>query len=205
MKKILLILILMLACACVRAYDMVPSSVSLFSTNSLGVYQVWGEVTVRERPQENAPVIKIVKFGSVPPQTFVVYVPEKQLAFFAVTDEVEGWFEVIYNNTTDAKGWIKKDDPDKFMIWLNFYNLYGKQYGLKVLSGGSEATKYLYSAPNELSQVVGKINRPQKINLTAILGNWALVSVYDADKIPKTGYIRWRADNGVKYLFPLMK
>ena len=46
---------------------------------------------------------------------------------------------------------------------------------------------------------------PKKINLTAIKGNWALVSVSDLDKIPKTGYIRWRSDNGMKYYFPAMK
>ena len=46
---------------------------------------------------------------------------------------------------------------------------------------------------------------PQKINLTAIKGNWALVSVFDIDRTPKTGYVRWRSPNGVKYYFPAMK
>ena len=45
----------------------------------------------------------------------------------------------------------------------------------------------------------------KKINLTAIKGNWALVSVYDIDKTPKTGYLRWRSDEGVIYAFPNIK
>ena len=49
------------------------------------------------------------------------------------------------------------------------------------------------------------MNYPQKINLNVIRGNWALVSVMDLDKIPKTGYIRWRSDDGVRYFFPAVK
>ena len=49
------------------------------------------------------------------------------------------------------------------------------------------------------------MNYPQKINLNVIRGNWALVSVFDLDKTPKTGYVRWRSDNGVRYFFPDIK
>ena len=52
---------------------------------------------------------------------------------------------------------------------------------------------------------IAAINLPQKINLTAIKGNWALVSVFDIDKVPKTGYVRWRSDEGVRYYFPAIK
>jgi hypothetical protein len=113
--------------------------------------------------------------------------------------------EVIIDNANGTKGWIKKNDPDKFLSWLNFYNIYGKKYGLYLMNGVPETAKNLYSAPDEFSKVVGRINQPQKINLTAMRGNWALVSVYDADKTPKTGFVRWRADTGVKYLFPALQ
>jgi hypothetical protein len=55
------------------------------------------------------------------------------------------------------------------------------------------------------SQIVARINHPQFIKLNVIRGNWALVSVVDIDKTPKTGYIRWRSDDGIKYLFPNIK
>ena len=32
-----------------------------------------------------------------------------------------------------------------------------------------------------------------------------LVSVFDIDKTPKTGYMRWRSDEGVIYAFPNIK
>ena len=63
----------------------------------------------------------------------------------------------------------------------------------------------IHTATDDKAQIVGTINMPQKINLTAIKGNWALVSVLDIDRTPKTGYVRWRSNNGVKYYFPAMK
>ena len=45
----------------------------------------------------------------------------------------------------------------------------------------------------------------KQIKLTAIRGNWALVSVFDIDKTPKTGYIKWRSDSGIIYAFPNIK
>ena len=124
----------------------------------------------------------------------------------AVTDETENWVEVIYNNSTGAKGWIKKDDPYRFMTWIMFYNMYGKKYGLNLMKEAPAQAKDMHSATDDKSQIVDTIKVPvQKINVTAIRGNWALVSVYDIDRTSKTGYIRWRSDNGVKYYFPAMK
>ena len=48
-------------------------------------------------------------------------------------------------------------------------------------------------------------NYVKQIKLTAVRGNWALVSVFDIDKTPKTGYMRWRSDEGVIYAFPNIK
>ena len=65
--------------------------------------------------------------------------------------------------------------------------------------------KDLHTSTDDKSQIVGTINMPQKINLNVMRGNWALVSVMDIDRTPKTGYVRWRSDNGVKYYFPAIK
>ena len=123
----------------------------------------------------------------------------------AVTDETEDWVEVIYNNNTGDRGWMKQDDPYKFSTWVMFYNMYGKKYVLNLMKESPAEAKNLHTSTDDKSQIVGTINMPQKINLTAIKGNWALVSVYDIDKTPKTGYVRWRSDKGIKYYFPAMK
>ena len=55
-----------------------------------------------------------------------MFVSKKELALINVVDIADGWVEIVYNNSTGATGWIKEDDPYKFMTWINFYNTYGK-------------------------------------------------------------------------------
>lgn len=214
LKKILIILaIILLIPTKTLCADVVPQFVSIQQTNTLGLYQAPNEIIVYKDPSETSMVIHSISWignqifpeSVKPEQLFVVHIPNKNLGFLAVNDETEDWVEVIYNNKTGAKGWIKKDDPYKFMSWIMFYNIYGKKYGLNLLREAPAEAKDIRSATDDKSQIVGTINMPQKINLTAIKGNWALVSVYDMDRTPKTGYVRWRSNNGVKYYFPAMK
>lgn len=214
MKKFLLILsiLLMLPLSAYSA-DVVPQYVSVQQTNTLGLYQAPNEIMLYKEPSEASTLVHSISWigekifpESVRPQDlFVVYVPSKNLAYLAVTDETEDWVQVIYNNSTGAKGWIKKDDPYRFSTWVMFYNMYGKKYGLNLLKEAPESAKDLHVATDDKSQIVGTINMPKKINLNLVRGNWALVSVMDIDRTPKTGYVRWRSDKGVKYYFPAIK
>lgn len=214
MKKTIaaLILFFMLSLSAL-AEDVMPDVVSLSNTNTLGVYQVGTTIVLKKTPEPNAPIVKVIKINgnSIEPSdltfdnVFVVYQGAKELAFMAVTDENEDWVELIYDNKTGARGWLRKDDPYKFLTWVNFYNMYSKKYGLYILNGAPDSIKEMHGSPDDTSRVISKINRPQKIILNLIKGNWMLVSVMDMDRTPKTGYIRWRSDDGVKYLFPSIK
>ena len=214
MKKFLLILsiLLMLPLSAYSA-DVVPQYVSIQQTNTLGLYQAPNEIILYKEPSEASTLVHSISWigekifpESVKPQDlFVVYVPSKNLAYLAVTDETEDWVQVIYNNSTGAKGWIKNDDPYRFSTWVMFYNMYGKKYGLNLLKEAPESAKDLHVATDDKSQIVGTINMPKKINLNLVRGNWALVSVMDIDRTPKTGYVRWRSDKGMKYYFPAIK
>lgn len=192
------------------ALDVVPNTVSLNYTNTFGIYQVDHAIAIYDKPDEKATIKQKIVWTSenVIPKSlsladlFVVYIQKKDLALMAVTDETDDWVEVIYNNRTGEKGWIKKDDPYKFNTWVNFYNMYGKKYGLVILNGAPETVYSMYGTPEEKQKVISTINRPELINLNIIRGNWMLVTVLDSDQTPKTGYVRWRSDDGVKYLFP---
>lgn len=214
MKKFLLILsILLMLPLSGYCADVVPQYVSIQQTNTLGLYQAPNEIMLYKEPSEASTLVHSISWigenifpESVRPQDlFVVYVPSKNLAYLAVTDETEDWVQVIYNNSTGAKGWIKKDDPYRFSTWVMFYNMYGKKYGLNLLKEAPDSAKDLHVATDDKSQIVGTINIPKKINLNLVRGNWALVSVMDIDRTPKTGYVRWRSDKGVKYYFPAIK
>lgn len=214
MKKLLLIFAIFLLipvkglCA-----NFVPKYVSIAQTNTLGLYQAPNEIVLYKEPSEASYIVHSISWiGSQifpesinPDKLFVVYVPSKNLGLLAVSDETDDWVEVIYNNSTGDKGWIKKDDPYRFMTWVMFYNMYGKKYGLNLMKEAPAEAKDLHASADDKSQIVGTVNMPQKINLTAIRGNWALVSVYDIDRVPKTGFVRWRSNSGVKYYFPDIK
>lgn len=215
MKKLLLTLTLLfgLILPVFSADNLIPEKTCLKYTNTIGLYQASDRIILYKEPNEQSELIYSIKWNKngVFPDTltfdnlFVVFMPSKYLAYMAVTDETEDWVEVIYNNSTGDKAWMKKDDPYKFSNWITFFNMYGRKYGLKILSGAPDTIKDLKSSTDDKSQTIARVNIPSRINLNVIRGNWALVSVMDLDKTPKTGYIRWRSDDGVKYLFPDIK
>lgn len=219
MKKLSLFLITALMFAGIGissetyAKDIIPVRPNVTQTTTIGMYQVGDDVKIYKEPNEDSQILYRVRWNNdefFPSEIgfdnfFTVFLPKKNLALVSVTDFNDDWVEIIYNNSTGQTGWIKKDDPYKFMTWINFYNTYGKKYGLVLLKSAPEACKDIKAQTEDLAKTISTMNYPQKINLNVIRGNWALVSVFDLDKTPKTGYVRWRSDNGVRYFFPDIK
>lgn len=219
MKKLSLFLITALMFAGIGissetyAKDIIPVRPNVTQTTTIGMYQVGDDVKIYKEPNEDSQILYRVRWNNdefFPSEIgfdnfFTVFLPKKNLALVSVTDFNDDWVEIIYNNSTGQTGWIKKDDPYKFMTWINFYNTYGKKYGLVLLKGAPETCKDIKAQTEDLAKTISTMNYPQKINLNVIRGNWALVSVFDLDKTPKTGYVRWRSDNGVRYFFPDIK
>lgn len=219
MKKLSLFLITALMFAGIGissetyAKDIIPVRPNVTQTTTIGMYQVGDDVKIYKEPNEDSQILYRVRWNNdefFPSEIgfdnfFTVFLPKKNLALVSVTDFNDDWVEIIYNNSTGQTGWIKKDDPYKFMTWINFYNTYGKKYGLVLLKSVPETCKDIKAQTEDLAKTISTMNYPQKINLNVIRGNWALVSVFDLDKTPKTGYVRWRSDNGVRYFFPNIK
>ena len=214
MKKIITFLFLFFALhLSAFSANVMPYEIDKTSTYTLGVYQAPKIITLYKAPDEKSDILYSIKWSgeNIFPESvkhsdlFLVFISQKELGLLTVTDETEDWVEVIYNNSTKAKGWIKKDDPYRFATWINFYNMYGRKYGLYQLKGAPQSINDIRSATDDKAQLVATMNMPSKINLNIIRGNWALVSVMDLDKTSKTGYIRWRSDDGIKYLFPAIK
>lgn len=195
------------------ANDILPVAPNITNVRTVGLYQVGKDITVYKFPDEESHILYRIRWNDEDdffPQEigaknfFTVYVEKKELALVNVVDIADGWVEIVYNNSTGETGWIREDDPYKFMTWINFYNTYGKKYGLKLLKGAPALCKDMKAAPESL-KTISTMNTPQAIHLNIIKGNWALVSVLDMDKTPKTGYVRWRSDDGVRYFFPDIK
>lgn len=193
--------------------DVIPQYSTNLHTKTYGFYQVSNSIELHEAPDEKSPIVQKINWtkDTITPENlsfddvFSVFIGSKSLALMAVSDENEDWVKLIYDNKNNKSGWLKKDDPYKFMTWINFYNTYGRKYGLIRLKDAPESCNFLRAQTEDKSQVVSELNHPEYIKLNVIRGNWALVTVVDLDRTPKTGYIRWRSDDGVKYLFPAIR
>lgn len=208
MKKILLILLMFFALPVFA--DTMPYYVESIPKNSIGLYQTGDELSIYTHPDSNSGLIKKMAFDykpeNMPDSVFAVLLNEQRLGYLYVTDiGDEGWVEVIYNKKTGTKGWVVAQDSMQFLPYRNFYNLYGKKYGLRILKNTPSDLEVLRAKSEDLSQIVSKFNYVKKINLTVIRGNWALVSVFDLDNTPKTGYLKWRETDGTIYAFPNVK
>lgn len=208
MKKFLLII-----CMCFMLpvfADNMPFYVDTIPKDAIGMFQIGDSITIYSHPEANSKVVKKMDFSynpeTMPDNTFALLINEKKLGFLYVSDiGDDGWVEVIYNRMNNSRGWVQTEDRFQFMPWLSFYNMYGRKYGLRLMKDAPEDVENLHSKSEDLSQNVSKLRYVKQIRLTAIRGNWALVSVVDIDKTPKTGYLRWRSDDGKIYAFPNIK
>ena len=208
MKKLLLIICMMFILPVFA--DVMPFYVNSIPKDAIGMYQTGENITIYSNPEANSKAIKNVEFSykpeTMPDGMFAVLLNEKKLGFLYVSDiGDDGWVEVIYDRHTGARGWVLTEDKFQFLPWLSFYNMYGRKYGLRLFKDTPDEIEVLRAKSEETSQNVDKLNYVKQIRLTAIRGNWALVSVFDIDKTPKTGYLRWRSDEGVIYAFPNIK
>ena len=208
MKRFLLILCMMFMLPVFA--DVMPFYVNSIPKDAIGMYQTGENITIYSEPEANSKAIKSFNFSykaeTMPDGIFALLLNEKKLGFLYVSDiGDDSWVEVIYDKFTGARGWVLTEDRFQFLPWLSFYNMYGRKYGLRLFKDTPDEVEALRSKSEETSQNVAKLNYVKQIKLTAVRGNWALVSVFDIDKTPKTGYMRWRSDEGVIYAFPNIK
>ena len=208
MKKFLIILCLFFMMPVLA--DTMPFYMNSIPKNAIGMYQTGENITFYSHPEANSAVIKKLDFSydpnTMPDNVFAVLLNEKKLGFLYVSDiGDDGWVEVIYDKITGAKGWVQTEDRFQFLPWLSFYNMYGRKYGLRILKDAPDEIETLHAKSEDLSQNVATLRFVKQIKLTVIRGNWALVSVVDIDKTPKTGYMKWRGTDGTIYAFPNIK
>ena len=208
MKKFLIMLAIFMALPVFA--DTMPFYVNSVPKEAIGVYQTGKELTIYSHPDANSEVLKTFKFTykpeEMPVNLFAVLLNNKELGMLYVTDvQDDGWVEVIYDKKTGARGWVVTEDRMQFLPWINFYNLYGRKYGIRMMKDMPKDLQVLHSKSEDLSQTISTLNYVKMMKLTKIQGNWALVTVKDMDEAPKTGYLKWRNTDGTIYAFPDVK
>jgi hypothetical protein len=208
MRKFLIILSMLFMLPVMA--DVVPYYMHSIPKSAIGVYQTKESLTIYSEPDADAEVIKKMDFSynpeTMPNNVFALLINERKLGFIYVSYiGDDNWVEIIYDKKTGAKGWVTSVDRFQFLPWINFYNMYGRKYGLRLLKDTPDEAEVLHAKSEDLSQNIAKLNYVKSIKLTKLSGNWALVTVYDLDRIPKMGYLKWRKEDGTIYAFPNIK
>lgn len=209
-KGVLFILTFALGVFNLAQADFMPSYTNSINHFGIGAVKVTNYITIYEEPDLNSKVLKRIYWNNIenfitdkkeesPNDIFLAYIPKENTVFLSAEDETDEWVKVCYNQKKLLFGWVKKENKGqgaKFYTYKDLFFQLGKKCGIYTFRNLPEENKKLYGAPNKDSREVDKFDYPKHISPWLIQGNWMLVKVTTYDNKTKTGWFRWRTDEG---------
>ncbi|OGI21609.1 MAG: hypothetical protein A2287_08600 [Candidatus Melainabacteria bacterium RIFOXYA12_FULL_32_12] len=197
--------------------DFLPRYSDSVSYYGIGVYFAPKEFAIYSEPDEESPIIEKINWNNFGVNSltkelssrnvFISFIPSKNIGIMSAIDDTENWCQVVYDQKTGAKGWVKITDSARFMTWMEFMSKYGKANDVYLFLDLPEEYRQIYTAPHEKAQILNMYPySPDNVKLKFIKGNWMLVKVVDFSKTnTHIGWIRWRNDEGKIFAFPNLK
>ncbi len=212
MKKILL-LVFILNILAVNA-DVIPSYINSIKKYGSGFTEIKSPLVMYETPSKEGNIVEMLNFDykdkiscninrnrCEADEVFALYSQSKKIALLTTLDESEGWNFVCFNQLEKPVcGWVE-GDKNKFYNWLDFFNIFGKKYGLYLFKDLNKSDKILYASPSRQTNSTGTITLAKYITPWLVRGNWILVKVIDIDNEQKTGWVNFRDNEGKLKLF----
>ena len=195
--------------------DVLPHYVNSLRRYGIGFTAIESPLVLRNLPNDEAKIVETLNFDfktgessclinsqkCSTDEVFSAFSPKNKIALLTTLDESENWSFVCFNQSeAPVCGWAK-EDKNKFYNWTDFFNIYGKKYGLYLFKDLQKADKILYSAPTKQSNSTGNIELPRLITPWLVRGNWILVKVYDFNNQTKTGWLNFRDERGKLKVF----
>ncbi len=219
LKKFLVSLVIVATTATtVFAVDKVPSSSRSIRHYGIGLLKMEKDFDAYVAPSEKSKKIKhfalpvidrksaIVRDSKTVFNPFVVSIASKYEFYTAIAEYPEkGWAQIYINQNGNQLGWVQIKDDSNFLTWKEFVNKFGRENGVKLMTDVPKTQYKLYAKDSEDAQVVDEFTYPEHIVLRIVRGNWALVTVVDSGSVYKTGWFKWRNDDGKLRVFPKMK
>jgi hypothetical protein len=216
-KKIIILALfsLFLFTSPAHATRYVPPYVDSVVHWGIGLVKVDKTITIYKENSASSPVLEVISWNErgkidllnnrrhniAVNHIFTAFVGSHGAAFLSMEDEDDEWLKVCYDQKHQKFGWIKKSEGHEAFFWGEFFNAYARQSGLYFFRDIQRDKRRLYSRPEDNSQAVASFEHAKHINLWLIRGNWMLVKVTNYDNTVKTGWIRWRNDEGRLFAF----
>ncbi len=216
MKRLFLILFSIFFLTQAGFANVMPRYTTSINHWGMGILRVSNLTKIYEQQDENSDIIQKIYWdngknfkaldSTRPEDIFIAYLPASNYAFLSVEDENEKWVLVCYNQKTGQTGWVKKaDTSNEFYTWADFINICGRKNGIYVFKDIKEEDRVLYSTPQEDGQIVDNWKIAKHISPWYINGNWVMVKITDYDNTQKTGYLKWRTNEGRLLIFVDLK
>lgn len=216
MKKITLLVFLFIgfSISALAELEVMPYYTSSIKRAGVGFTMATSPLIMRQEAKADGKILETLNFDfksepvcSINKQKcnlddiFVVYKEDKKIAFLSAIDETDGWSLVCFNQSqSPVCGWVK-EDKNKFYTTREFFDHYGKKYGMYFFKDVQKPDRTMYSAPVKQTNSVGIAEMPKFISPWLFQGNWVLVKVLDFGNSQKTGWLNFRSDMGKLKMF----
>lgn len=215
MKKILISFFIFLNIYLSAKADVMPYYVNSLKRYGIGYTNVQSPVVLRREPKLDGEILETLTFNFKEENTtceknvekckieevFSAYSRSKKIALMTTLDYTEGWSMVCFNQKEyPVCGWVE-EGKNKYYNWMEFFDIFGKKYGLYLFKDLQKTDKILYGAPIKQTNSIDSLNIPKSINPWLIRGNWLLIKAQDFNNQYKTGWFNFRGDDGKLKLF----
>ena len=213
-KKILFIALIFINTNINANADVLPYYINSLRRYGIGYTQVQSPLTLRDTPKGD--IIETLNFDYNTGETtclinkgrcsqdevFAAFSQSKKLAFLTTMDESDKNVYVCFNQSENPIcGWVETNLNNKLYGWIDFFDVWGKKYGLYLFKDIQKGDKLLYSAPVRQINTTGVLEFPKYISPWLVRGNWILVKVHDFNNQMKTGWLNFRGNDGKLRLF----
>ena len=213
MKKVLILFLILLNY--VALAEVMPYYINSLKRGGIGFTSVQSPLVMRREPSNDSEILETLNFDynnqtsclinksrcSID-EVFSAYSENKKIALLNTLDVNDNWSLVCFNQLErPVCGWVDEKLNNKYYNWNDFFNIYGRKYGLYFFKDLQKKDKVLYAGPLKETNTTGSIQLPRAVTPWLVRGNWVLVKVYDLNNQLKTGWFNYRDDRGKLKLF----
>lgn len=214
MKKILILFFIFFSISLETFAEVMPYYINSLRRYGIGYTSIKSPLVLRREASNEGEILETLNFDYNKnvsclvnknrcniDEIFAAYSENRKIALLTTLDETEGWSLVCFNQAqSPICGWVEEKE-NKFYNWSDFFNVFGKKYGLYLFKDLQKNDKILYAAPMKQTNTTGSLEMPRAITPWLVRGNWVLIKVHDFNNQFKTGWFNFRGDNGKLKLF----